>query len=117
MSEIQKKGTAAISNFDLPDSNREILDELKLVDQQRRMGKHDNHLPIVDVKIPPSELIECPLTRPNVRQALQCKSCNNYRGVVQKAWDDKHVIPWSGKYAIRCGFILERRTISMVIGQ
>lgn len=100
----------------MPDTDKAILAEIKNIDQQRRMGSHDNSLPIVEVKPPPSVVIECPLTSPNLRQAVNCLSCNYFHGIAQKAWSDTHVLAWSAKYTVRCGRIIERTTRDMVIG-
>lgn len=99
----------------LYDDDLAILEQIKLVSSERQNGRNDNALPVVDVIIPQTVAIDCPLVRPMMRYANQCKKCKYYDGIAQTAWSKDEPIPWSSKYAIRCGFILERKTRQMVI--
>lgn len=97
------------------DSDLGILDQIQKVDLERRRGVNDNSLPIVDVGIPQTIIIDCPIVRPMSRYANKCQECAYFNGIVQTAWSSDEEIPWPAKYAIRCGFILERKTRQMVI--
>lgn len=97
------------------DTDVSVLDEIKRVDNERRSGNSNNSLPIVDVAIPQTIAMDCPLVRPFMCYASNCKKCEYFKGIVQKGWDDKNEMAWSAKYAIRCGYVLERSTRQMVI--
>lgn len=97
------------------DADRNILAAIMAVDQARRAGNHNNSLPVVQVSVPESVLIPCPLTVPHQRQARACAGCAHFGGIVQKAWSDTHHIPWSQKYAVRCQAPIERTCSQMVI--
>ena len=99
----------------LYDDDRAILEQIRAANLARQSGDHSVDLPVVDVAIPQTVAIDCPLVRPMMRYASQCKTCEFYDGIAQTAWSDDQVIQWSAKYAIRCGFVLERKTRQMVI--
>lgn len=97
------------------DADRSILDAIIAVDRARRAGNHNNSLPVVQVTVPATVLIPCPLTVPHQRQARACACCGHFGGIVQKAWSDTDPIPWSQKYAIRCQHPIERTCSQMVV--
>lgn len=96
------------------DTDQTVLHQIQEVDKQRRLGNNNNSLPIVKVAIPQSITIDCPLVRPMLLQARQCQGCEYFKGIAQTAWSDEAQIPWEHKYAIRCGFVLERKTRQLV---
>jgi len=96
------------------DTDESILHEIMRVDKERRSGNNHNSLPLVNVGIPLSVTIDCPIVRPMIRSAINCKKCEFFKGIVQTSWSDKEEISWSHKYAVRCGFILERKTRQIV---
>lgn len=100
----------------MPDTDSSILVKIQETMKARANGNCDNSLPQVSVPIPDSVLIECPKALPNIRQAKYCEGCGCFNGIVQKSYSDTCALPWSHKYAVRCGFALERVTRQMVIG-
>ncbi len=99
----------------LLDIDRTILDELKNVTFKRRYGDWDNHCPIVKVRIPSSVVIDCPKLKSHLSYGRACEQCEHFKGIVQIAWNDEESIPWHGRYAIRCAFVIERKTNMLVI--
>ncbi len=97
------------------DADKSILAAIMAVDHARRAGNHNNSLPVVNVPIPETVLMPCPLTTPHFRRATACKECVHFGGVVQKAWSDTHPIPWSQKFAIRCQSPIERNCAQAVV--
>lgn len=97
------------------DTDKSILHEIQRVVAERNAGNRYNSFPVVDVSIPQTITIDCPLVRPMLRSANKCKGCEYFKGVVQSAWSDDTEIPWSDKHGIRCGFILERKTRQLVV--
>lgn len=97
------------------DSNEEILNNLSRVDKERRNGIFDNTLPIVDVEIPDSISIRCPLIADVERKAAKCIECKYFCGVGQKSYDDKSPMMWSKKYFILCNKPADRHVSQMVI--
>jgi len=97
------------------DTDESVLHEIKRVMKEHRAGNTEITFPIVDVQIPASVIIDCPLVRPMLRSAGKCKQCKHFNSIVQVAWSDEMVIPWFDKYIIRCGFINERKTRQVVV--
>ncbi|MBW1674532.1 MAG: hypothetical protein JRJ45_12990 [Deltaproteobacteria bacterium] len=79
-------------------------------------------LPIANVQIDDDVLIRCPIKDFQYRKAsIVCPQCAGFHGIAQmvnfngkgtKEDFDKefNLIPWDGKYAIRCGAMIERLT-------
>lgn len=82
---------------------------------EHKNGNKDNHFPAVDVAIPQTVVIDCPIVRPMMRAAVNCKKCKHFKGVLQSAWSDEAEIAWSDKYGILCGFIAQRKTRQVVV--
>jgi len=108
---IQMEG----SHTKLFDTDESILNEIMRADKKLRSGNLNALFPIVDVFIPQTITIDCPTARPMLCSANKCKECTFFKGVVQTAWSDDQEIAWSAKYAIRCGFELDRKTRQLVI--
>jgi hypothetical protein len=101
-------------DYTLPDTDETILNAIRQADARRKQGDWDNGLPVVNVDIPPSVVIDCPLVRGGNIQAKECKACQYFQGVVQSDWNDKVVIPWSDRYGIRCAKPMERKSTMIV---
>jgi len=102
-------------SFNAADTDVEILRQMQEVGSKRKAGDWENSLPVVEVGIPQTVTIDCPLVRPYERFAVNCEKCAHFQGVVQVSWDNKHALDWSQKYAVRCGWALERKTRQLVI--
>lgn len=111
---LPSAGSASIVES-MVDTDQSILHAIMAVDRARRNGSHHNSLPVVTVPVPSSVLIACPMTSPHQRQAHACPGCGHFGGIVQKAWSDTDPLPWATKYAVRCGFPLERGVSQMVV--
>jgi hypothetical protein len=66
----------------------------------------NNMLPIVDVELDESLVIKCPMVDFKNRRVSACKKCTNWAGVSMKCNDMTQ--SWENKFAIRCGFIMDR---------
>ncbi len=97
------------------DKDKKILENIQRVSRQRGSGDYDNMLPLVSNDIPPSVVISCPLARQHLRQAMQCVQCAFFNGVVQTAYNDEYAMSWDSKYAISCGFPVDRKCVSVCI--
>jgi hypothetical protein len=96
-----------------PDTDKRILDEIIRVDKLRRSGDFNNSLPLVDVSIPPTIKIACPLISGCERLAEKCFECEHFRGIAQKSWSDS-LIPWHDKYIVLCAKPQDRNLSQMV---
>ena len=103
------------ASLSLPDMDLSILEEMKEVAKQRGQGDWNNSLPQVNVNIPASIVIDCPKVKSGLIQAKSCKSCPHFVSVVQISFNDKVPLPWPARYAIRCGWALERKCNVLVI--
>ena len=91
-----------------------ILEQIKAVDAERRNGKNVTAFPIIDVDIPDSVIVRCPIYANRNRAAKHCAECRHFKGVSQMAYSDDTELTWSQQYAIRCSFILERKTDDII---
>jgi len=91
------------------DHDEAILAEIKRVDRIRRAtGDFNNALPIVDVSIPETVDIACPLVGDVKVHASRCPDCPHFGGVFQKSWANDQYMFWSQKYGINCNRFTER---------
>jgi len=95
------------------DSKPEILEQIKEVDTKRKAGDFDNMLPLANVVIPQTVILRCPVIGQRWTQALVCATCTHFKGIVQTSYDDKNEIPWDLKFAISCGYPLDRKCSSI----
>lgn len=96
------------------DTDVNILKEMQEINAKRAAGDFDNSLPRVETFIPKNILINCPKDKRGMTRAMNCRSCLHFDGIVQTAWDDQRDLPWSIKYAVRCGAPLERKCVNMI---
>lgn len=96
------------------DSDNDLLQKIQKIDHAHRSGDWREGFPVVDVPVPNSVVIDCPLVRPAKIMARECCHCEHFLGVVQTSWSDDQLIPWDAKYGIRCGKPLERKCSSIV---
>ena len=101
------------SSNPLIDDDPAMLHNIKLVDRQRGAGDFDNMLPVVDVQIPASVVIGCPMVRQHLSQAKNCKTCDHFNGIVQTSYNDEGPMQWDHKFAISCRFPLDRKCSSV----
>jgi len=97
------------------DSDLRLLEDIKAISAQRGAGNFNNMLPIVIVPIPNSVLISCPLARKQLRQGKVCIKCEHFNGVVQTTFNNEYEMPFEDKYAISCGFPVDRKLIGMSV--
>jgi len=95
------------------DTDPKRLNEIISVTKQRGIGNFNNMLPVVDVKIPDSVLIDCPMARVMLSQAKGCGHCEHFNGIVQTIFNDEYEMLWDQKFAISCGFPVDRKCKSM----
>ena len=99
-----------ISNID---TDLKRLEHIMSVNKQRGAGDFDNMLPVVDIKIPDSVLISCPMARQTLIQAKGCRVCQRFNGIVQTSFNDEINMQWDHKFAISCAFPVDRKCASM----
>ena len=92
-----------------PDTDTGILEAIKTVNRARGSGDFNNMLPIAQVAIPQSVVISCPLAKQHLSQAKNCVDCNHFNGIVQTGYNDESVSQWDHKFAISCGFPVDRK--------
>ncbi len=95
------------------DTDPSILETIKQVTQQRACGRFDNMLPLVEVVIPDSVVISCPVVRQHLSQAKNCKACGHFNGIVQTTFNDEYVVQWDHKFAVSCAFPVDRKCSSV----
>lgn len=99
------------------DTDPSLLQEIIRVDQERRTGNFKNMLPVREISIPASILISCPKSRAQQHQAKYCLNCECFQGVVQTSYNDEAQMNWNDKYAISCNFPVDRKCISIAVGE
>jgi len=90
------------------DRDEMLLEDIKRINTVRmKTGDFNNSLPVVDVSIPETVDIACPLIGDVRIHANRCPGCPNYRGIFQKSWANDQYLYWSQKYGIRCERVAE----------
>lgn len=102
-----------INPFSNIDIDLKRLDEIQKINSLRAGGDCDNMLPVVDILIPDSVIIDCPMARGMLQQAKGCPSCKNFNGIVQTGFNDEYEMQWDHKFAVSCGFPVDRKCASM----
>ena len=97
------------------DHDMDVLHGIQKVKQERSQRNWNNHVPLVNVPIPNTVVLNCPKVKPAMRYATLCRDCECFKGVGQAAWDDTKETLWTDKYVILCAFTLERKTHQVVI--
>ena len=97
------------------DKNLQVLDDIKQVTKLRALGNFNNMLPLAVIIIPDSVVISCPMARQHLSQAKKCCSCSHFNGIVQTTFNDECEMQWDHKYAISCGFPVDRKCITVCI--
>ena len=95
------------------DTDKEILEKIMEVSDQRSMGNFNNMLPVAVVDIPINILRNCPMERRELHRVRNCKGCAWFNGVVQTTYNDKTEMQFNEKYAINCGFPVDRKCTSI----
>jgi len=99
------------------DTDNTVLDFLTEINSKRASGDFNNMLPVVEVAIPDGVVISCPMARQSLLRVKNCLKCTQFNGVVQIAFNDKHPMQWDHKYAISCGFPVDRRCSSIFVDE
>jgi len=97
------------------DNDLSVLEKIRSVDRLRGSGDFNNMLPVVKNAVPSNVLISCPAARRMMSQAKSCTGCQWYNGTVQTTYNDESEMLWSDKFAISCGFPMDRKCISFSI--
>ena len=95
------------------DTDKKVLEHIMQVSDQRSNGNFNNMLPVVNIPVPDSVLINCPLDRRDLHRAKNCDVCTWFNGVVQTAYNDENEMRFKEKYAISCGFPVDRKCTSL----
>lgn len=97
------------------DTDPTRLAEIKAVSSARAGGDCNNMLPRVDISIPGSVVLTCPMAKQHLSQAKNCIGCEHFNGIVQTGYNDEYVMQWDHKYAISCGFPVDRKCATVCI--